>query len=719
VQTGGRMTSYSYDPSGRLATATDPLGRTDSLFYDPADRLTRHVLPGGRAVLFAYDSSGNLTSLTPPSRPAHAFSFTALDQDSVYSPPSLGAGTWATEYRYNPDRQLTQVIRPDGVTIGFGYEPTTGRPSTVTFDRGTVGLSYGSTTGQLTGLTGPAGVSLAFTYDGMLPKTVTWAGPVTGTVGVSYNSDFRVTSQTVNGANAASFGYDRDGLLTSAGALGMKRHAQHGLLERDSVGSVLGVWSYDPKGALAGYTATIASAPLFQTSYVRDSLGRITELTEVVQGVTTVAAFSYDSAGRLETVRRDGTLTASYHYDANGNRLDLTTPNGVVSGSYDDQDRLTAYGTATYSYTANGELRTKTDGAATTTYTYDALGNLTQVALPDGTSIEYVIDPQNRRIGKRVNSALVQRFLWQGQLAPVAELDGTGTLVSRFVYGTRVNVPDYLVKGGQTYRLILDHLGSVRLAVNVVDGTVAQRLDYDEYGRVTQNTAPGFQPFGYAGGLLDDQTGLVRFGARDYEPTSGRWTAKDLIGFSGGYANLYEYVDNDPVNFLDATGLQGIGINWGGTVGFGGGSWGAGGTASAGVGLFFDPQAGGSVGAYGTVGGAAGANGNWGTIANSPTGATSTVSGFGATVPGFGGFITNAGSADALAGPFDTYIASTPFGEIQFSTDGSIWSLTVAPGRSNLPLGVYSQYVTHTPFATTLRRFGAGEQIGPLCRGRF
>jgi YD repeat-containing protein len=65
VQTGGRVASYTYDSSGRLATTTDPLNRTDSLFYDSADRLTRQVLPGGREIAFAYDSSGNLTSVTP------------------------------------------------------------------------------------------------------------------------------------------------------------------------------------------------------------------------------------------------------------------------------------------------------------------------------------------------------------------------------------------------------------------------------------------------------------------------------------------------------------------------------------------------------------------------------------------------------------------------------------------------------------------------------
>ncbi len=66
---------------------------------------------------------------------------------------------------------------------------------------------------------------------------------------------------------------------------------------------------------------------------------------------------------------------------------------------------------------------------------------------------------------------------------------------------------------------------------------------------------PGFQPFGFAGGLYDPDTGLVRFGARDYDPVTGRWTATDPISFAGGQANLYGYVINDPVNLVDPSGL--------------------------------------------------------------------------------------------------------------------------------------------------------------------
>lgn len=174
--------------------------------------------------------------------------------------------------------------------------------------------------------------------------------------------------------------------------------------------------------------------------------------------------------------------------------------------------------------------------------------------MPDATLIEYVADGQNRRIGRKVNGVFTQRFLYQSQLAPVAELDGTGAVVSRFVYGTRVNVPDYMVRGGVTYRIVTDHLGSVRLVINMGTGAVVQQVSYDEFGRETANTNSGFQPFGYAGGLSDPATTLLRFGARDYEPASGRWTAKDPIGFGGGSSNLFGYTGNDPVNFVDPTG---------------------------------------------------------------------------------------------------------------------------------------------------------------------
>jgi RHS repeat-associated protein len=94
--------------------------------------------------------------------------------------------------------------------------------------------------------------------------------------------------------------------------------------------------------------------------------------------------------------------------------------------------------------------------------------------------------------------------------------------------------------------------------VNTADGSIAQRIDYDEFGNITADTNPGFQPFGFAAGLYDQHTGLVRFGARDYDAQVGRWTAKDPLFFKGGSSNLYDYVLNNPVNFIDADGRSPI-----------------------------------------------------------------------------------------------------------------------------------------------------------------
>ncbi|MBP8976482.1 MAG: hypothetical protein KBG83_07185 [Bacteroidetes bacterium] len=93
---------------------------------------------------------------------------------------------------------------------------------------------------------------------------------------------------------------------------------------------------------------------------------------------------------------------------------------------------------------------------------------------------------------------------------PVAELDRTGNIVARCV-------GSYMMKDGNTYQLITDHLGSVRLVINIATGTVMQKLDYDEYGNVTYDSQPDFQLFGYAGGLYDSQTKMTRFGTRDYD----------------------------------------------------------------------------------------------------------------------------------------------------------------------------------------------------------
>jgi RHS repeat-associated protein len=142
----------------------------------------------------------------------------------------------------------------------------------------------------------------------------------------------------------------------------------------------------------------------------------------------------------------------------------------------------------------------------------------------------------------------------------VAQLDGSNNVVARFVYGSKPNVPDYMVTSGGTYRILSDHLGSPRAIVDVASGNLIETINFDEFGNETDvlaGTLPtGYVriPFGFAGGLYDPDTGLVRFGARDYDAGVGRWTSKDPILFQGGQNNIYVYAGNDPIDSTDSDG---------------------------------------------------------------------------------------------------------------------------------------------------------------------
>jgi RHS repeat-associated protein len=550
-----------YDSSNRLTSVTDALGRTSGFSYDAADRMTTQTFPDGRSVSFAYDANGNVTSITPPSRPQHLFTFTPVDLEDSYAPPAVPNGG-STHYGYNRGRQLTLISRPDGKSMSFDYD-SAGRLGSLAIPTGTYQYSYDTTTGNLNTITAPDNGTVTFTYDGSLLTSTAWTGTVQGSLQFTYDDDFRLATQslgctTPGVCDPISFGYDGDGFLISVGAINLSRDPQNGLVTGSTLGNVSDSRGFNAFGESLSYDATYnaTSGPLSMLSfrYLRDDTGRITQKSEKLFSSTSTTVYTYDQVGRLATVSRDNLPVATYGYDPNGNRVSKTTSSGTEAATYDDQDRLLSYNGATYSYTANGEMASKTDATGTTTYVYDALGSLTHVSLPDARAIDYVIDSAGRRTGKKINGTLVKGWLYANGLQIVAETDRTGAVVSQFVYATRSNVPDYMMRGGLTYRVLRDHLGSPRLLVDTNTGAIAWTNGYDEFGRPAPGT-PELIPFGFAGGLYDADTKLLRFGARDYDPQTGRWTTKDPIMFGGGATNFYGYVMFDPVNAKDPSGL--------------------------------------------------------------------------------------------------------------------------------------------------------------------
>ncbi len=100
-----------------------------------------------------------------------------------------------------------------------------------------------------------------------------------------------------------------------------------------------------------------------------------------------------------------------------------------------------------------------------------------------------------------------------------------------------------------------DQVGTVKLLTDAYGFPVKEIL-YDSFGVQRQDSLPVlFLPIGFAGGLHDPDTGLVRFGYRDYDPTVGRFTAPDPAKDMRGDGDIYDYCVDDPVNATDPTGL--------------------------------------------------------------------------------------------------------------------------------------------------------------------
>jgi RHS repeat-associated protein len=556
-----------YGDGGWISSRTNAVGQTMNYTWDAVGRPKQFTRPDSRSTSWGFDNADDVTSLTPPGRGTHQFAYDdATKLLKTETPPAVpmtsasGLADGVKAFEYGANYELTKINLSDGRNIAFAYNDV-GQLKTETLEK--TKLTFGYAKGLLTSINRSDGVKVNVTYDGSLPTGSTWSGAISGTVSATYDKNLWLSSITVNNASTVNYTYDKDGLLvgasSTAGGMTITRNADNGFVTSTALGNVTTENDYNGFGELSVTTTSVSTKGIFGQIIERDDLGRITSIEEQVGATPHKLSFTYNNLGRLETATRDG-VTTTYKYDANGNRASVRSgTDAAVAAKYDAQDRILSFGSQTYKPTATGNLESRTDGTKTVGLTYDELGNLTSASLKDiaaTTTIDYVIDGFGRRVGRKVNGTFDKKWLYRDGLRPVAEVDSVGVF-THFVYAnSQSGAPDFLIRSGVLYRIVKDYLGSIRMVVNASTGAVAQSLEYDAFGRVLSETGAGFQPFGFAGGIYDVDTKLVRFGARDYDPGMGRWTNKDPIGFAGGDTNIYAYVGNDPVNRLDASGLR-------------------------------------------------------------------------------------------------------------------------------------------------------------------
>jgi len=427
-----RPTEYTYDDEGRVATINRGPARKLRISYDSSGGLKEVVNESANVVLVTYendavqrpiriklrddklvqvnyDDNSNVTGVMTPSMAPHEMDYSWLGQLLSYTPPATDsepAESFRTRYEYDADYQLRSMTAADGRQVVLGYD-NYGRLASITGAGRDVSLTYTQGTGGVRTATRAQGEEITHLYDGALPQMDVWTGPVSATVSWGYNNRFLLETETVAGFGAVAYDYDLDELLTSVGPMVITRDPMLGRIDAIGIGDLVERIGYNEYGEVTSRHLNKGQDSLYAASYTPDVLGRMELLTESVQGGTLrTTTYGYHVRGWLNSVAVQGQSNpTTFSYDDNGNRQD-------PDAEYDEQDRMIRHGADTFTYSASGELVTKTTSEAgqppkVTTFDYDMLGNLHTVQQPDGTVITYEVDAYDRRIQKSVNGTVI------------------------------------------------------------------------------------------------------------------------------------------------------------------------------------------------------------------------------------------------------------------------------------------------------------------------
>lgn len=301
-----------------------------------------------------------------------------------------------------------------------------------------------------------------------------------------------------------------------------------------------------------------------------DSLGQLTLVDR--PGSAADTAFSYYADGGLQSLGHDfvpsggiGPLDLTYGQDASHKltSVGISVPAfewippvnyGRTYGAANALNQVTSEGGVSVTWNGNGNMTS--DGVNTYGWTW---GNRLATATRAGMTASYDYDSDDRRTKKIVNGVMT-RTLWSG-VDEVAEADASGALLRYIVPDGSGRMDGRLAvveaSTGLVTWLHTDHQGSV-VATSNDAGQVVSTATYSPHGEIGSATGlpPAGSPFGYTGRQYDAETGLYQYRARYYSPRLGVFLSTDPIGTKDD-PNLYLYVNADPVNHTDPTGMIG------------------------------------------------------------------------------------------------------------------------------------------------------------------
>ncbi|MCB1724724.1 MAG: RHS repeat protein [Gammaproteobacteria bacterium] len=391
---GGEALDLAYDTSDRLSTVTDEQGRTLTFSYDTSDRVSSVVTPDG-TFSYSYDSNNNLTQVTKPDTNTRIYHY----EDTAYlnaltgitNEDSVRIATWGydSEGRVDSSEHAGGV---DNYTVTYNSDGTVtetsplGKETIYTFTVINGVRKISKVDGQAS--THCPAANMDYTYDanGYLASVTDWEGHVTN---YTYDSSGLETSRT----EAVGTAEERTISTTWVPSLRLPDVITETGKTTD--------YAYDSDGRMTSVTVTDTNTSETRTTsytYWSNStgsggqtiLGRLKEIDGPRTDVTDKTTFTYDSDFRLiKTTDALGHYTETTSFDSADRPLIMKDQNGVETRmTYDTLGRLA---TTTQAY--------GTSLAATTTFTYDDVGNVTSIESPNGTTVTYTYDSANRLTG--------------------------------------------------------------------------------------------------------------------------------------------------------------------------------------------------------------------------------------------------------------------------------------------------------------------------------
>ena len=400
----GNRIDYSYDANKRLTSISQTGVRTITLNYDAQNRVATASLPGGRTVTYSYDANSNLISAQPdvPSGRIAKYSYDAshnllqIQDESGNSAATQAVDVYgrvtgttqpgvATPFAqsYNLATKTSQMTGPNGASQATEFNATND-PTKVTDARGNFTTMTYNGYRDMTSVTTPDNKTRQLYYDGsgrraatVQPNgrvdrafynsfgspTMTFHGQVDSVFTNAFNADHVMTSATYGSydVNKTQYGYDAKGNRTSV----------------TDANSRVQQFSYDAAGNM---------------SWSRDARGKQTD-------------FTYDTTTRLTRVRNALGHQVDMTYDTRDNLTQVATAAGTVDFAYNIKNQVTsvttgnvgARRTTSYTYDAKGQISTVTDpNSKVTQYSYDARGNLTGIVHDGISRFTYTYDGMNR-----------------------------------------------------------------------------------------------------------------------------------------------------------------------------------------------------------------------------------------------------------------------------------------------------------------------------------